>query len=545
MDILLESAVRVTVLAGIVAVLLRVFCIGSPAMAHRAWTGVAAIMLLLPLVVGWGPEAPVRILPETPPLVAAPSPSSGTGLERNAASVPVRTADAQAASLDWSIVVALLYGAGLVLLLVRLGVGVRQARRLVREATVIDGRLTHPQCVAPVTVGLFAARVILPPSWVEWSEGEIAAVIEHEQEHVRRRDPLVTFVMLLNRALFWFHPLAWWLPRQVSRLAEQACDAVVLSRGHDPEQYARSLIRFARATAERPGRLSLVGTSMPGVGLHKRLPLLVAAPAPPPSVMRRVCTMVTYAAAAVICCVALPATPAADAMEPNRASMQQAVSGAWLMEATPHFEVFYQRPQETRIGDIRQAAEEAYAHVSGQLKYELPQPVPLVIVERDREIGDGVRSAPVTAGGNQPRHVVVVSLESIDRRPRIIVHELTHYFAFDIIPEASRTAPWIAEGLARHQRGVWDAADEQTARDAVAAGRLPALEGLLSSGPYWSHALFDFIAGEYGAEGVRRYLFALRTRAGGTDAIPAAFGVTLGSFDAAFRRYLETRFARP
>jgi hypothetical protein len=35
----------------------------------------------------------------------------------------------------------------------------------------------------------------------------------------------------------------------------------------------------------------------------------------------------------------------------------------------------------------------------------------------------------------------VLSLESLAQRPDIVRHELTHQFAFEIMPEASRTAP--------------------------------------------------------------------------------------------------------
>jgi len=43
-------------------------------------------------------------------------------------------------------------------------------------------------------------------------------VLTHEWEHVRRRDPLVQWLALLNRSIFWFHPLAWWLERKLSEL---------------------------------------------------------------------------------------------------------------------------------------------------------------------------------------------------------------------------------------------------------------------------------------------------------------------------------------
>ena len=70
---------------------------------------------------------------------------------------------------------------------------------------------------------------------------------------MRRRDPLIQSVALLNRAVFWFHPLAWWLERELSGLAEDACDGAVLSRGHEPREYAECLLALARSVMNAGG----------------------------------------------------------------------------------------------------------------------------------------------------------------------------------------------------------------------------------------------------------------------------------------------------
>src|SRR6476660_5325341 len=81
--------------------------------------------------------------------------------------------------------------------------------------TVRANRLTSASCVVPVTVGLLRPRVILPDSSRGWPQAQLDAVLAHEGEHLRRRDPLFQWLALLNRALFWFHPLAWWLERKL------------------------------------------------------------------------------------------------------------------------------------------------------------------------------------------------------------------------------------------------------------------------------------------------------------------------------------------
>jgi TonB family protein len=81
---------------------------------------------------------------------------------------------------------------------------------------------------------------------------------------------------LFNRAVFWFHPLAWWLSRRLSALAEEACDDAVLAGGHDPEEYTECLLGLARSVRESGARVSALGMAMPGSYLPQRIRRIVA-----------------------------------------------------------------------------------------------------------------------------------------------------------------------------------------------------------------------------------------------------------------------------
>ena len=76
----------------------------------------------------------------------------------------------------------------------------------------------------PLTVGLLAPRIVLPVSWREWSEAKLQSVLTHEATHVHNHDALVNLAAYLNRCVFWFHPLAWWLEKKLASTAEHACD---------------------------------------------------------------------------------------------------------------------------------------------------------------------------------------------------------------------------------------------------------------------------------------------------------------------------------
>jgi thiol-disulfide isomerase/thioredoxin len=66
----------------------------------------------------------------------------------------------------------------------------------------------------------------------------------------------------LNRCLYWFHPLAWFLRRRLAVLAEHCCDDAVIVALGDRRGYARHLLEIARRLATSPKRVTPVASSM-------------------------------------------------------------------------------------------------------------------------------------------------------------------------------------------------------------------------------------------------------------------------------------------
>jgi beta-lactamase regulating signal transducer with metallopeptidase domain len=286
--LILECAVRAALIALGTGAVLRILRVKSAGARHAAWAGVLLLMLLLPAFAAWGPRASVRVLP------AAPSQSASSEIYLFA---PMLPADAHPAApavrpsaWNWGTCLLVVYLMGAFLLLTRLALGTLRAHTLVRRAAKRDGRLTSPSCAAPVTVGWLRPTVILPECWRTWPRAQLDAVLTHEGEHARRRDPLVEWLALLNRAIFWFHPLAWWLERHLSALAEEACDAAVLARGHDPYEYSGYLLELARSVGRMGARINIVGMAMPGSSLPQRIrQILARGPAPRLTRARAIC----------------------------------------------------------------------------------------------------------------------------------------------------------------------------------------------------------------------------------------------------------------
>ena len=163
-----------------------------------------------------------------------------------------------------------------------------------------EGFLSSAECACPVTVGWLSPSIVLPMSWKEWPSDELNAVLAHEREHARRRDPLVQWLAALNRCVFWFHPLAWWLEGKLAMLAEEACDAAVVANGHDPRDYSEYLLNQARAIQRAGSRVGLHGTAMGRGALQQRIQRLLDSRPVPEVSRKRAILAVTLCSPAIV-----------------------------------------------------------------------------------------------------------------------------------------------------------------------------------------------------------------------------------------------------
>jgi bla regulator protein blaR1 len=283
-SIFIECAVRSSLIAAAAGLVLWAMRIKMAAARHAIWTGVTLAMLLLPAFAMWGPKAPLPVLPRaavSTPVVILPASDHAVA----ALAIP-RTPQQPLANNRGkyrALIIPALYLAGVLVFLLRLGIGAWHARALVRETI---------SCAAPVTLGWIDPKVILPPDAPQWPQARLDAVLAHEREHARRRDPLWQLIALVNRALFWFHPLAWWLERRLSGLAEEACDAAVLARGFDARNYSECLLDLARSVQRSGARIGALSATMPGIGLEYRIrTMLSGAIAQRVSRVRMVCAV--------------------------------------------------------------------------------------------------------------------------------------------------------------------------------------------------------------------------------------------------------------
>ena len=156
-----------------------------------------------------------------------------------------------ASGSHWSSWVMAIWAAGVVLFALRWFLAWRAADSIARAArpvpgSPLDARVTDV-AIEPSVARVFRPVVLLPSALLgRLSQEQLGAVLAHEQEHIARRDNLTEHLHRLVQTLFWFHPLVWWIGRQMIEERENACDEAVLDHGHDAQQYAEGILAVCR-----------------------------------------------------------------------------------------------------------------------------------------------------------------------------------------------------------------------------------------------------------------------------------------------------------
>jgi len=324
-----ETSIRAALLVAAMALILTLFRIRSSATRHAAWATVLAVMLLMPVLTRLAPQIRVSVPDRLGPLVPVPGPplidtplpalpSSLTSGQRGATTSPVAPAVpapgndapvAPTAPIRWNDIGLVTYLAGFAFFLVRLVIGLRQLstiRGRSQRVIPMPGEIAW-ECTlvaTPVTIGLLAPRVILPVAWREWPPEMVRAVLAHERAHATRRDPLIAVLARLNSAIFWFHPLAWWLERTLATLAEHVCDDAAVKQVAR-RQYAETLLDIAGTVRRHRGRLVWQGVGVDGDGrLGQRIDRVLSGTSHPPTSRSRRAVFAASCATAIVVAVA-------------------------------------------------------------------------------------------------------------------------------------------------------------------------------------------------------------------------------------------------
>jgi uncharacterized protein (TIGR03435 family) len=222
--------------------------------------------------------------------------------------------------------------------------------------------LLSPASLEPGVFGIVRPVLVWPKGISEHlPDAHLEAIVAHEVWHVRRRDNLAAAIHMVVEALFWFHPLVWWLGARLIDERERACDEEVLEWGSERQVYAESILKTCEFCLESP--LACV-SGITGADLKKRIVRIMTA---------RLASKLSFStklllAAACIAAVAGPVT--FGIVKGPQASAQSAGAPEWEKAAggRMEFEVAAVRESTSDMGsysNVPLGAGDAYRHTGG------------------------------------------------------------------------------------------------------------------------------------------------------------------------------------
>jgi bla regulator protein blaR1 len=265
-----------TVFAGAAALLALALRKNYARTRYRLWL-IASLKFLIPfsLLVAIGSQIgwPINT-PSGPPKFSAVVEQIG----RPFVSVPIAVSTVPAAapkeSNMWPDVLFGLWACGFFVITLLWWRHWRSIRRALRAGTpfALEASvpvLTSPVLLEPGVFGIFRPVLVLPEGITgHLTSEQLQAVIAHEMCHIRGRDNLAAAIHMAVEAIFWFHPLVWWLGARLIEERERACDEEVLRLGSEPQVYAESILKTCQFYLESP--LTCV-SGITGADLKKRI----------------------------------------------------------------------------------------------------------------------------------------------------------------------------------------------------------------------------------------------------------------------------------
>jgi len=273
-------------------------------------------------------RAPVAAAAPAPVAVPVGVSSASTSLPKSLPSVPAATP-----AMHWHpplpsdrLIFALWMAASSLLLLYVTGASAVLHYRASawRRESVMGQEVLVSADTGPALLGALRPRIVVPRWYLEEPAPTRLLIMQHEQQHVAGRDPLLLWAaVLVVMALPWNLPL-WWQLRRLRLAIELDCDARVLREGADAGSYGEVLLAVTRRAAGMRGVSIAMGR--PTSALERRIRNLVRVSPRHAGLRTAVSLLVAVTGAAAAAMLKAPVMPGVSAGAGSQAAAGSALT---------------------------------------------------------------------------------------------------------------------------------------------------------------------------------------------------------------------------
>lgn len=244
---------------------------------------------------------------------------------------------------------------------------------------------SSPALFEPGLLGFFHPTLMLPNGIVDHlTPKQLDLVLAHELSHWRRRDNLTAAMHMVVEATFWFHPLVWWIGKQLVAERERACDENVLAAGGDPRAYADSIVAVCRFYLKSP---IACAAGVSGANLKDRVEMIVRNPTADRLSRAKISTLATLGGATLLTplAVGLLTSSAVARSDSPLSAPTAAMTGAALPLSAGQRQISEVR-QFNITGNHLFSEERLRNEIAAGEAFPAPAPDPKISYEQDRQI---------------------------------------------------------------------------------------------------------------------------------------------------------------
>ena len=128
----------------------------------------------------------------------------------------------------------------------------------------------------PMVIGWMSPVVLIPTSvFTSLTTDQIRMILTHELAHIRRYDHLVNIAQGAIEIMLFFHPMTWWLSKNIRIEREYCCDDAAITVTSKPRLFAEALIELEALRIKRQNQLPNTALALTGGSLMSRIKRIV------------------------------------------------------------------------------------------------------------------------------------------------------------------------------------------------------------------------------------------------------------------------------
>jgi beta-lactamase regulating signal transducer with metallopeptidase domain len=94
----------------------------------------------------------------------------------------------------------------------------------------------------PMAIGYLKPVVLIPLGALNGVPAhQMEAILVHELAHIKRRDYLMNLIQSILEVIFFYHPVVWWLSKNIRVERENICDDIAITQTGNTMEFAKAL----------------------------------------------------------------------------------------------------------------------------------------------------------------------------------------------------------------------------------------------------------------------------------------------------------------